>query len=118
MRRGVNKLDHLQCTLILSTQCAEEVVSVSLGPVDFAVRLMSSVLNLPEGQVTFFWEYKSQKSCNQSCSLLFFVLVEMIFGLVRGSYSLSVCQAVKLLFLFTWFLSICFSSSQGTLHPS
>ena len=103
---------------LLSTQCAEEVVSVSLGLVDFAVRLMSSVLNLPEGQVTFFWEYKSQKSCNQSCSLLFFVLVEMIFGLVRASYSLSVCQAVKLLFLFTWFLSICFSSSQGTLHPS
>ena len=118
MRRGVNKLDHLQCTLILSTQCAEEVVSVSLGLVDFAVRLMSSVLNLPEGQVTFFWEYESQKSCNQSCSLLFFVLVEMIFGLVCASYSLSVCQAVKLLFLFTWFLSICFSSSQGTLHPS
>ena len=41
---------------LLSTQCAEEVVSVSLGLVDFAVRLMSSVLNLPEGQVTFFWE--------------------------------------------------------------
>ena len=39
---------------LLSTQCAEEVVSVSLGLVDFAVRLMSSVLNLPEGQVTLF----------------------------------------------------------------
>ena len=113
MRRGVNKLDHLQCTLILSTQCAEEVVSVSLGLVDFAVRLMSSVLNLPEGQVTFFWEYKSQKSCNQSCSLLFFVLVDMIFGLVRASYSLSVWQAVKVLFLCTLLFSLYFSS-QGT----
>ena len=117
MRRGVNKLDHLQCTLILSTQCAEEVVSVSLGLVDFAVRLMSSVLNLPEGQVTFFWEYKSQKSCNQSCSLLFFVLVEMIFGLVRASYRLSVWQAVKVLFLCTLLFGLYFSS-QGTLHPS
>ena len=34
-------------------QCAKKVVSDNLGLVDFAVRLVNSVLNLPEGQVIF-----------------------------------------------------------------
>ena len=97
---------------MLSTQHAKKVMSVSPGLVDFAVRLMSSVLNLLEGQVTFFGEYKSQKNGNQTCSSLFFMLVSMIFRLVHASYSLSVWQAVKHLFLCTWLLSLC-----PTLHP-
>ena len=36
-------------------QSAKEVVSNSLGLVDFAIGLVSSVLNLPDGQVLFFW---------------------------------------------------------------
>ena len=51
-------------------QHAEKVVSDSLGLVDFAIGLVNSFLNLPNGQVKFFGEIKVklQKNCNQSCS--------------------------------------------------
>ena len=36
--------------------------------VDFAIGLVIFVLNLPDGQVLFFGEFKFQKeNCNQSC---------------------------------------------------
>jgi len=44
-------------------QCAKKVVSDSLGLLDFAIGLMNSVLNLPNGQVNFFEEFKLQKNC-------------------------------------------------------
>ena len=44
-----------------------KVVSDSPGIVDFAIRLVNSVLNLPEGQVKFFQKFKLQKNCNQRC---------------------------------------------------
>ena len=37
-------------------QRAKKVMSDSLGLVDFAIRLMMFVLNLPDGQVLFFGE--------------------------------------------------------------
>ena len=37
-------------------QGEKKVVSDSPGLVDFAIGLVNSVLNLPEGQVKFFWE--------------------------------------------------------------
>ena len=37
-------------------QGAKKFVSDSLGLVDFAIRLVSSVLNLPNGQVLMFGE--------------------------------------------------------------
>ena len=37
-------------------QCAKKVMSDSLGLVDFAFGLVIFVLNLPDGQVLFFWE--------------------------------------------------------------
>ena len=49
-------------------QRAKKVVSDSPGLVDFAVGLVNSVLNLPDGQVIFWGEFKLQKKCNQSCS--------------------------------------------------
>ena len=33
------------------------------GLVDFAIGLVNSVLNLPNGQVKFFEEFKLQKNC-------------------------------------------------------
>ena len=36
-------------------QPAKKVVSNSAGLVDFAIRLVNSVLNLPDGQVLFFF---------------------------------------------------------------
>ena len=49
-------------------QHAKKVVSNSLGLVDFAIGLVNSILNLPDGQVIFLGKFKLQKNCNQSCS--------------------------------------------------
>ena len=51
------------------TQRAKKGMSDSLGLVDFAtcIRILNSVLKLPNGQVKFFGEFKLQKNCNQSC---------------------------------------------------
>ena len=47
----------------LTRQHAKKVVSDSPGPVDFALGLVNSVLNLPNGQVMFFEEFKLKKNC-------------------------------------------------------
>ena len=52
----------------LSGQRAKKVVFDSLGLVDFAIRLVNPVLNLPEGQVKFLGKFKLQKNYNQCCS--------------------------------------------------
>ena len=52
------------------SQCAKKVVSNSPGLVDFAIRLVNSVLNLPDGQVIFFEEFKLQKNCAINFALL------------------------------------------------
>ena len=39
----------------ISIQHAKKVVSNTLGLVDFAIWLVIFVLNLPSGQVLFFW---------------------------------------------------------------
>ena len=38
-------------------------MSNSPGLVNFAIGLVNSVLNLPEGQVKFFEEFKLRKNC-------------------------------------------------------
>ena len=47
----------------LTSQCAKKVMSDSLGLVDFAISLMYLVLNLPNGQLKFFEEFKLHKNC-------------------------------------------------------
>ena len=42
--------------MLLYLQRAKKVMSDSLGLVDFAIGLVIFVLNLPDGQVLFFWE--------------------------------------------------------------
>ena len=44
-------------------QRGKKVVSDSPGLVDFAIGLVNFVLNLPNGQVKFFEEFKLQKNC-------------------------------------------------------
>ena len=39
-------------------QCAKNVLSDSPGLVDFDIRLVSSVFNMPEGQVIFFEQFE------------------------------------------------------------
>ena len=60
-------------------QRAKKVLSDSPGLADFAIGLVNSVINLPDGQVTFFEEFKLQKNCEISLLIkTFFGLVEMI----------------------------------------
>ena len=73
-------------------------MSDSLGQVDFAIGRVNSVINLPDGQVKFFEEFKLQRNCEinlliQKC----LGLVEFI-GLVNVRFSLPERQAVKMTF--------------------
>ena len=44
------------CVCAYQCQGAKKVLSKSLGLVDFAIGLVNSVFNLPDGQVIFFEE--------------------------------------------------------------
>ena len=71
-------------------QRAKKLVSDSPGLVDFAIELVNSVLNLPDGQVKYVEEFILQKNCEINNILLinkFGGLVEMTFGLVNASFS-------------------------------
>ena len=73
-------------------------MSESPGLVKFPFGLVNSVLNLPDGQVMFFKEFKLKKNCEtNSARQKAFGLVEMTFGLVNASSSLTEWQAVKML---------------------
>ena len=74
-------------------------MSDSSGLVDFAIGLVNSVINLPDGQVKFFEEFKLQKNCEINLLVKTFVgLVEMMLELVNASFSLPEWQAVKMIF--------------------
>ena len=78
------------------------MVSDSPGLVDFAIGLVNSVFNLPDGQVIFFEEFEKQKNCEINSALQkAFGLVEMTSGLVNVSFSLPEWQAVKMIFFAT-----------------
>ena len=63
----------------------------------FAIGLVSSVINLLDGQVMFFEESKLQRNCKTNLLIKTFLgLVEMMFGLVNVSFSSPEWQAVKL----------------------
>ena len=85
-------------------QRAKKLSSDSPGLVDFAIGLVNSVLNLPNGQVKFFWgiqiteELWNHYSAHQNV----FGLVEMTFGLIYASFSLPEWQALKMTFFAPW----------------
>ena len=86
---------------ILPFQYAKKVVSDSRGLVDFAIGLVISFTNLPDGQIKFFEELKLQKNCEINLLIKTFLgLVEMMFGLVNVIFSLPKWQAVKMIFFF------------------
>ena len=74
------------------TACKESTVRIP-GLADFAIWLVNSVINLPDGQVNFFEEFKLQKNCEIS------LLIKTFFGLINVSFSLPEWQAVKITFL-------------------
>ena len=73
----------------------------SLRLVDFATGLVSSVFNLPDRQVLFFFLRNSNNRRTLKSILLvkkFLGLVEMTSGLVNAGFSLPEWQAVKMIF--------------------
>ena len=61
---------HIHHCLAAPFQCAKKVVSDSPWLVDFAIRLVNSVFNLPDGQLMFLEEiFESPKNCeiNSAC---------------------------------------------------
>ena len=84
-------------------QRAKRVVSDSPGLVGFAIGLVNSVINLPDGQVKFIEESKLQRNCEIHLLIKTFLgLVEMMFELVNVSFSLPKWQAVKVTFFAPW----------------
>ena len=82
-----------------------KLVSDSPG-VDFSIRLVNSVINLPDGQVKFFEESKLQRNCEINLLVKTFLgLVEMMFGLVNVSFSWPEWQAVRVTFFAPWLIS-------------
>ena len=83
-------------------QRAKRVVSKSPRLVDFAIRLVNSVFNLPDRQVMFFEGKKNSNNRRTVKSILlvkkFLGVVEMMFRLVNASLSLPEWQAVKMIF--------------------
>ena len=87
-------------------QRAKKVVSDSPGLVDFAIGLVNFVINLPDGQVKFFEQFKLQKYLEINLLIKTFLgLVEMMFGVVNVSFSLPEWQAVKNDFLCTLYFN-------------
>ena len=65
-------------------QRVKKVVSYSPRLLDFAIGLVNSVVNLPDGQVKFFEEFEWQKNCEINLLIKTFLgLVEMMFGLSK-----------------------------------
>ena len=100
---AVNSLKFYYCSARskqhASMQCVKNVVSDSPRLVDLAIRLVNSVINLPDGQVKFFEESKLQKNYEINQLIKTFLgLVETMFGLVNVSFSLPEWQAVKVTF--------------------
>ena len=74
---------------MLTIKHAKRIVSDSPGLVDFAIGLVNSVINLSDGQVNFFEEFKLQKNREINVPVKTFLgLLEMMFGLVYASFSL------------------------------
>ena len=76
-------------------------MSNSLAPVDFAVGLVNSVLNMPNEQVNFFGKFTLQKMkpvINPAHPKFYFGLIKLTLGLEHVSCSLPEWQAVKLTF--------------------
>ena len=73
------------CITALFRQHAKKVASDSPELVDFAIRRVNSVINLPDGQVNFFEEFKLQKNCEIN------LLVKVFLGLVEIDIWASKC---------------------------
>ena len=62
LQQKLNSLYRPQNITLFLQQCAKKVVSDSPGLVDFAIWLVNSVVNLPDGQVMFFEQFELEKN--------------------------------------------------------
>ena len=76
---------------LINKQRAKKAVSDSPGLVDFAIRLVKFVLNLPDGQVKFLRNPNYRRTVTS-------ILLIKTFGLVYASPSLPEWQGVKITF--------------------
>ena len=99
------------------------------GLLDFAIGLVNPVINLPNGQVKFFEEFKLQKNCEVNLLIKTFLgLVEMMFGLVNVQLArISSCKndflctlliILLLFFFFSHFFSRFHKRFQYNFNPS
>ena len=89
----------------LQGSACKEVVSDSPGLVDFAIRLVNSVFNLPDAQVMFLRNLNNRRTVKSIMLVKKFLgLVEMTSGLVNASFRLPKWQAVKMIFFAPWSL--------------
>ena len=66
---------------------------------NFAIGLVNSVINLPDGQMKVFGNFKLQKNCEINVLIKAFLgLVEMMFGLESARFSFPEWQAVEMTF--------------------
>ena len=65
---------------------------------DFVIGLVNSALNLPDGQVTFFEDFKLQKNCEISSAHQNVFGASICWPQVYASLSLPEWQAVKMTF--------------------
>ena len=89
-------------TVASLTSSCETACKDSPGLVEFTIRLVNSVFNLPDGQVMFLRNSNNRRTVFTVKSILlvkkFLGVVEMTFGLVNASFSLREWQAVKTIF--------------------
>ena len=97
----------------MPNQHAKRVVSDTPGLLDFAIGLVNPVINLPNGQVKFFEEFKLQKNCEVNLLIKTFLgLVEMMFGLVNvqlariSSYKNDFLSTLLIILFYFFFLVI------------
>lgn len=98
----MSKLQYLlQNKLNTDVQRAKKLASDSPGLVDFAIGLMNSVLNLPDGQVKIFEEFKLHKNCvinpayqMETCKTDFLCTLDVA---LFTTYIKSVFQQIRLL---------------------
>ena len=80
-------------------QRTKKVVSDSPGLVDFAIGLVNSVFNFPNGQVMFLRNSNNRRTVKSILLVKKLLgLVKMMSGLVNSSFSLPEWQAVKMIF--------------------
>ena len=85
--------------MVSKTQHAKKVVSDSPELVDFAIRLVNSVINLPDEQVNFLRNSNYSRTVKTILPIkMFWGLCEMTFGLVYASFKLPEWQALKMTF--------------------